>query len=65
MLRKRHIIAAGNAAYDDMKSFRSLTPNTFRGKAMAIVQPDEAKGTIQLTVSAEGLEDVSILIKVE
>lgn len=60
-----HIIAAGNAAYDDMKSFRSLTPNTFRGKAMAIVQPDEAKGTIQLTVSAEGLEDVSILIKVE
>jgi beta-galactosidase len=48
-----------------MKSFRSLTPNTFRGKAMAIVQPDEAKGTIQLTVSAEGLEDVSILIKVE
>ena len=45
-----------------MKSFRSLTPNTFRGKAIAIVQPDGEKGDIQVKVSAKGLEDASIVI---
>lgn len=57
------VIAAGNASPDDMKSFRSLTPNTFRGKAMAIIQPNETPGTIQLSVSAEGLDDSSITIQ--
>lgn len=58
------VIAAGNASYDDMKSFRSFNPNTFRGKAMAIVQPNENKGEINLTVSATGLDDASITLKV-
>lgn len=57
------IIASGNGGYDDMKSFRSLTPRTFRGKAIAIVQPTEEKGHIQLTVSVEGLPTSSILIE--
>ncbi|SBV97374.1 glycoside hydrolase family 2 TIM barrel-domain containing protein [uncultured Dysgonomonas sp.] len=57
------VIAAGNAAYDDMKSFRSLNPNTFRGKAIAIIQPDESKGEINLSVSAEGLPESSIIIQ--
>ena len=57
------VIASGNAAYDDMKSFRSLTPNTFRGKALAIIQPTEEKGTILLTVSTEGLPDAVISIE--
>ncbi len=59
------VIASGNASYDDMKSFRSLTPNTFRGRALAIVQPTEAPGTIQLTVSAEGLKEASVTIATE
>lgn len=59
------VIAGGNAAYDDMKSFRSLTPRTFRGRAIAIVQPTEAGGRIQVTVSAEGLPDASIEIEAE
>lgn len=56
------VIAAGNAAYDDMHSFRSLTPKTFRGKAIAIVQPNETPGEIVVTVSAEGLPESSIKI---
>ena len=59
---KGTVIAGGNAAYADMESFRSLTPNTFRGKAIAIVQPDGEKGDIQVKVSAKGLEDASIVI---
>ena len=59
---KGTVIAGGNAAYADMESFRSLTPNTFRGRAIAIVQPDGEKGDIQVKVSAKGLEDASIVI---
>ena len=59
---KGTVIAGGNAAYADMESFRSLTPNTFRGKAIAIVQPDGEKGDIQVKVSTKGLEDASIVI---
>lgn len=58
------IIASGNAAPDDMKSFRSMKPKTFRGKAIAIVQPNGDKsGEIKLTASAEGLKDGKIIVK--
>ncbi|MDL2243565.1 DUF4982 domain-containing protein, partial [Bacteroidales bacterium OttesenSCG-928-J19] len=58
------IVASGNAAPNDMHSFRSLTPKTFRGQAIAIVQPEEKAGEIQLTVSVEGLEEETITIKI-
>lgn len=58
------VIASGNAAPDDMKSFRSLTPKTFRGKAIAIVQPTGERGTIELSVSSEGLPRASLSIEV-
>lgn len=57
------VVASGNAAPDDMNSFRSLTPNPFRGKAVAIIQPNEKKGEITLTVSAEGMKDASVIIQ--
>lgn len=57
------VIGSGNAGYNDMKSFRSLTPDTFRGKAIVIVQPEEKAGKIELTVSAEGLADSHIEIE--
>lgn len=57
------VIAGGNASYNDMKSFRSLTPHTFRGKAIAIVQPTGKKGTIRVTVSAEGMEETSTILE--
>lgn len=60
------IAAAGNASPTDMKSFRSLTPNTFRGRAIAIVRPDGNRGgDINLVVKSEGLSDASITVKVK
>lgn len=56
------VLAAGNGAYADMESFRSLTPKTFRGRAIAIVQPTTQQGTIQLVVSAEGLPNAMLTI---
>lgn len=56
------VIASGNGAYADMESFRSMSPKTFRGKAIAIVQPDGEKGEISLTVSSEGMNDATITI---
>ena len=59
------VIASGNAAPDDMESFRSLTPKTFRGVAMAIVQPtEEVPGEINVTVSAEGLPEATISVNI-
>lgn len=59
------VAAAGNGAFQDMASFRSLAPKTFRGRAIAILQPDEKKGAgeIRLTVSSEGLEGDSIVVR--
>jgi len=59
------IAAAGNASPTDMESFRSLTPKTFHGKALAIVRPTGKTGTILLKVTAEGLPDTSVEIKTE
>jgi beta-galactosidase len=53
----------GNGGYDDMESFRSATPRTFRGQAVAIVQPRSRATT--LTVSAEGLGSQSITINIK
>lgn len=65
-LRGNAIIAAsGNGSYADMESFRSLTPKTFRGKAIAIVRPTGEKGDICLTVSAEGLGEASVTLQAD
>lgn len=60
---KGSVIAAGNGSADDMKSFRSLKPRAFRGRAIAIIQPNAEKGNINLTVSAQGLPESSISIE--
>ena len=55
------ILAAGNAAPTDMESFRSLTPKTYKGKALIIVQPQEGDGKIYLDVtSSYGMEKLII-----
>lgn len=59
---KGTVIASGNGDYDDMKSFRSLTPDTFRGRAIAIVQPNGESGEIEVKVSAQGLPQASVVI---
>lgn len=59
------ILAAGNASPTDMKSFRSLTPKTYKGKALAIVQPTGREGKIVLNVKTQeyGEESVSLNVK--
>ena len=59
------VAASGNGGYNDMESFRSLTPKTFRGKAIAIIQPTGEKGDIRLTVSSEGLGEASVTLQAE
>lgn len=55
-------VVAGTAHPYDMKSFRSLHPTTFRGKALAIVQPQDASGEVTLTVKAKGLKTAQVTI---
>lgn len=56
------IIASGNGAYADMESFRSLTPKTFRGRAIAIIQPTEEPGNISVKVSSPKLGETEITL---
>jgi hypothetical protein len=58
------ILAAGNAAPTDMKSFRSLTPKTFKGKALAILQPTGNKGEVKLTAKHSEYQESTISIKI-
>ncbi|MBQ6964080.1 MAG: DUF4982 domain-containing protein [Bacteroidaceae bacterium] len=58
-------VVAGTGHPYDMESFRSLRPTTFRGKALAIVQPQDAAGTVTLTVKAKGLETAQITIEMQ
>lgn len=60
-----HVAASGNGAYLDMESFRSMSPKTFRGRALVVLQPDERKGRgeIRLTVSSEGIQGDSIVVE--
>jgi hypothetical protein len=59
------ILAAGNACPTDMESFRSMTPKTYKGRALAIIQPAGNRETIVLQVKPQGLEEQRIFIGVE
>ena len=58
-------VIAGTGHPYDMHSFRSLHPTTFRGKALAIVQPQDQAGVVTLTVKAKGLEDAQLTIEMK
>ena len=58
-------VVAGTGHPYDMKSFRSLRPTTFRGRALAIVQPQDKSGTVTLTVRAKGLPDAQLTIEMK
>lgn len=59
------IRGSGNACPTDMESFRSLSPKTYKGKAMAILQPEEKAGNIIFTAFAEGIGKASIVVQVK
>lgn len=58
-------VIAGTGHPYDMHSFRSLKPTTFRGKALAIVQPQDKQGEVTLTVKAPGLEEAQLVIEMK
>lgn len=54
------LIASGNAAPNDMKSFRKPVCRVFQGRCLAIVRPFAKPGSAVLKVSGQGLPDASI-----
>ncbi len=58
------ILAAGNADPTDMGSFRSLNPKSYKGRALAILQPT-AKGKIDFVVQGKGMNENKISIHVK
>lgn len=58
-------VVAGTGHPYDMHSFRSLRPTTFRGKALAIVQPQDEAGEVTLTVKAPGLEEAQLTLQMQ
>ena len=57
------LLASGNAAPDDMESFRSASPMLFGGKALAILKSTGKPGEITLTVSCDGFNDATLNVK--
>ncbi|MDO4957704.1 MAG: glycoside hydrolase family 2, partial [Prevotellaceae bacterium] len=51
----KHIAIAGTGHPYDMKSFRSMTPTSFRGKALLIIQPQDESGQVNIKVTSEGI----------
>lgn len=51
-----HTAVGGTGHPFDMKSFRSMTPKSFRGKAMLIIQPQDESGDVTIKVSSPGLQ---------
>lgn len=55
-IRGAGFMSAGNGGPDDMASFRSRTPSTWRGAALLIVRPDGPDAAVEVSVSSEGLQ---------
>jgi beta-galactosidase len=58
------LIASGNAAPDDMQSFRKPKCKTFNGKCLAIIRPFAKAGSIKMNAEAAGLPDATVEIVV-
>ena len=52
----RHLAVAGTGHPYDLRSFRSMTPTTFRGQVLLIIQPQEEKGVVTITASSPKLK---------
>ena len=59
------LIACGNAAPDDLKSFSNPNLKTFRGRALAILQPGDKSGMMSLTAKANQFADTNVEITIE
>ena len=59
------IIACGNASPYDLESFNNPNLKSFRGRALAILQPGNDKGIMTLTVKAKDMADEEVKIRIE
>ena len=59
----KHIATAGTGHPFDMKSFRSLTPTSFRGKALLIIQPQDESGTVSIKVTSPTLKSAEYILE--
>jgi beta-galactosidase len=59
------LIACGNAAPDDLESFRNPDCKTFRGRALAILQPGNHSGSMSLTVKSGQLPEAKVEIHIK
>ena len=55
-LGTKHIAICGTGHPYDMKSFRTLTPKSFRGKAVIIIQPQDETGEVTIKVTSPNLK---------
>jgi beta-galactosidase len=58
------LLASGNAAPDDMKSFRNPNCLCSQGKCLVILQPRRLSGNIVLKVSSDGMPNAKLVIPV-
>ena len=56
------LLASGNAAPDDMQSFRKPECKTFNGKCLAIIRPYAKAGSIKVNAEVAGLPNAMIEI---
>ncbi len=61
----KHIAVAGTGHPYDMKSFRSMNPTTYRGRALVVIQPQDESGKVTLKVNAQGMEPVEYEIEMK
>ena len=59
------LIACGNASPFDLESFNNPNLKSFRGRALAILQPGDKQGVMTLKVKAEGMQNAEVKIRVE
>lgn len=59
------LLAAGNAAPNDMESFRSATPRFYRGRALAILKSTRNAGKITLKVKCKGLSTQTVVVNTQ
>jgi beta-galactosidase len=57
------LVASGNAAPNDMESFRNVKCKTYNGRCMAIIRPFTRAGIIKVSAEAEDLPKSTVEIE--
>ena len=60
----KHVATCGTGHPSDMKSFRTLTPKSFRGKAVIIIQPQDEVGEVTIKVTSPNLKSAELKLRI-